>query len=269
MSKDKKYDKDYFESILEACEEECYKRAPNVKSSHRQSFVEACGVFYEAWEASKKAESKDELVKIAAVQEKSMKKCIKTGKKIFDKLDLVGDSDLPENIMKGAILVRATTSGLAEFCQEDKKHGKLIDYLLNDISLMKDMLLNGGAKNGLYGPAIKIYVEILSTFGKKDEFTVTNKKIAMAVCLELADPINEFDTKIPVSSIACLPSIRCPSGETLLSWLLATPCWDTKCLTNITAKPSVWTISTSARYDLLISSRTVCPFRVAIQHVRF
>lgn len=198
----KHYDAAYFEEILKECEEACYKKAPNIKSSHRQGFVEACEVFHAAFEDAKNAENDEALAKAAKNQEKAMKKCVKAANKIFEKLDLLEHPELQNSMMKGCILVTATPKKLAEFCKEEKKNGKLIEHLLKENGLMKDMLINGGAKDGNYGPAMKIYTEILATFPDyEDEFTETNKKIAMAVSLELATPINEFDTKIPVDPV--------------------------------------------------------------------
>ena len=199
MGKD--YDEAYFDDILKQCEDKCYKKAPNVKSSHRQGFVEACQLFHDAFEAAKEAETEKDLTSAAKAQEKAMKKCVKAANKIFDKLDLTENDTLQAAVIKGAIIVKAKPSQLAEFCSLEKKNGKLIDHLLKENGLMKEMLLNGGAKDGNYGPAMKIYTDILATFSdEEDEFTETNKKIAMAVCLELATPINEFDTKIPVDA---------------------------------------------------------------------
>lgn len=200
MGKD--YDEAYFDELLKECEEICYKKAPNIKSSHRQSFVEACQVFHDAFENAKAAETDSDLAKAAKAQEKAMKKCVKAANKIFEKLHLADDPVLQANVIKGAIIVGGKPKRLAEFCQLEKKNGKLIDHLLKENGLMKDMLLNGGAKDGNYGPAMKIYTDILATFDEEeDEFTETNKKIAMAVSLELATPINEFDTKIPVDPL--------------------------------------------------------------------
>lgn len=200
MGKD--YDATYFDELLKESEERCYKKAPNVKSSHRQGFVEACQIFHDAFEAAKSAETDAELTSAAKAQEKAMKKCVKAANKIFERLNMSENTALQAAVIKGAIIVRAKPTGLAEFCALEKKNGKLIDHLLKENGLMKEMLLNGGAKDGNYGPAMKIYTDILATFSDyEDEFTATNKKIAMAVSLELATPINEFDTKIPVDPL--------------------------------------------------------------------
>lgn len=198
----KTYDLEYFEGILKEAHDKCYSKAPSLKSSHRKAFVEACEVFYDGFEASKTAESEEELMKCAKVQQKAMKKCVKAANKIFDKLDMFEHSTLEENVLKGAVIMQATPEGLAEFSAENKKYGKLIDHLLGSSSMMREMLMYGGAAKGKYGQAMKIYTKILAGFPEEeDKFTEVNRKIAMAVSLELANPITEFDTKIEVDPI--------------------------------------------------------------------
>lgn len=200
MGKD--YDEDYFRAILSECEKLCFKKTPSVKPSHRQGFVEACEVFHDAFQSAKNATSEEELNQAGKTQEKAMKKCVKAASKIFEKLDLLEYPPLLSSMMKGAIIVKANPAKLAEFCSQDRKNGKLLDHLFIETSLMKEMLTNGGAKGGNYAQAMHIYTEILATFPDyQDEFTEINKKIALAVALELAEPINEFDTKIPVDPI--------------------------------------------------------------------
>jgi hypothetical protein len=194
------FDVKYFEKQLKAAQEKCLSKAPNIKSSHRKGFVEACELFHDGFELGKKAESEKEIEKAASAQQKGMKKSVKAAHKIFENLEMVENSTLETAAMKGAILMHATPEGLAKFCEENKKHEKLIDHLLGAPALMKEMLTNGGAAKGNYGQAMKIYTKILSTFPILDDaFSDMNRKIAMAVALELASPINEFDTKVEVN----------------------------------------------------------------------
>jgi hypothetical protein len=197
------YDEAYFKGILEECEAKCLKSLPSIKPSHRQGFFEACEKFHEAFEAAKKAETDEEMNKVAKSQEKAMKKCVKSSNKIFEKLDLTEHPKIQTSMLKGRIIVDAKPTGLADFCSQNKKNGKLVDHLFRESSLMKRMLLNGGAKDGNYGAAMKIYTDILCTFpDEEDDFTEINRKIALAVALELATPINEFDTKVPVDPVS-------------------------------------------------------------------
>lgn len=199
----KTHDVEYFEGILKEAQEKCYKKAPSMKASHREAFIEACDIFHKGFEAMKANLTDKEIEKAAKAQEKAMKKCVKAANKIFEKLDMTESSSLQAAMLKGTIIMKATPEALAEFCEKEKMNGKLVDHLLKENGLMKDMLTNGGAANGNYTQALKIYTEILATKfpDEENEFTKVNKKVAMAVALELASPIFEFDTKIQVDPI--------------------------------------------------------------------
>lgn len=217
MGKD--YDLDYFEETLKAVQEKCHSKAPDIKQSHRVAFVETCEIFQEGLEDKNDAEAdlkeimdtgkgnveiaQDRLAKCEKVQEKAMKKCVKAANKIFEKLDMAESEKLEGNILKGTIIQQATPEALAAFVEEKPKlHAALIKTLFKTNHLMKEMLLNGGAKYGCFGQAMKIYTSIATEFPEEeDKFTKVNKKLAMAVALELACPIMEFDTKIEVDPV--------------------------------------------------------------------
>ena len=217
MGKD--YDLEYFQETLKSVQEKCHSKAPDIKQSHRKAFVETCEIFHdglviknEAEDDQKKIEEtgkgdreavQDRLDKCEKAQEKAMKKCVKAANKIFKELDMVESEKLESNILKGTIIQQATPEALAAFVAEiPKLHTGLIKTLFKSDNLMKEMLLNGGAKYGCFGHAMKIYTNIVTEFPEDDDkFTEVNKKLAMAVALELASPIMEFDTKIEVDPV--------------------------------------------------------------------
>jgi hypothetical protein len=49
---------------------------------------------------------------------------------------------------------------LSRFAQQGKEQEALVDQLLRDENLMKQMLMAGGAKDGQYGRAMQIYTAI-------------------------------------------------------------------------------------------------------------
>jgi len=199
----KTLDLEYFETTLKEAQDKCYKKAPELKASHRKGFVEACEVFQVGFEKARNAETEEELEKCAKSQQKAMKKCVKAADKIFAKLDMKESSSLAAAIVKGKIVMDATPQGLVDFCQKNEKNGKLIEHLLKEKDLMGQMLGNGGAKGGKYGEAMKIYTKILASFDDDEDKKITkiNKKIALAVALELCEPITEFDTKVKVDAL--------------------------------------------------------------------
>lgn len=76
---------------------------------------------------------------------------------------------LDTKLMKLVILLEATPHGLAEFAQQGKEQAALVEKLLADAKLMKQMLLADGAGTkregrgigpAQYGQAMKIYTDI-------------------------------------------------------------------------------------------------------------
>jgi len=96
-----------------------------------------------------------------------------------DKLDAM--------LVKGAVLATATPHSLAEFAQQGKEQAALVDKLLADPALMKQMLEAGGAKFGKYGRAMEIYAAIQKASSKSGSGLF--QRLALAVSLEHAMPI--------------------------------------------------------------------------------
>ena len=76
---------------------------------------------------------------------------------------------LPDSFVNGgldadmvlcSVLFDATPLGLAEFAAKGQAEENLIDTLLNDTTLMRDMLVAGGPAENMYGPAMVIYTAI-------------------------------------------------------------------------------------------------------------
>jgi len=115
---------------------------------------------------------------------------------------------LDDQLVKLAVLAEATPRHLAEFSQLGKENEALIDRLLADPVLMKQMLIADGARRRIldpnsrggrtsptppcqYGPAMKIYTDILKASPKAKEGVLHN--LALAVALEHAIPIFDHD----------------------------------------------------------------------------
>ena len=80
---------------------------------------------------------------------------------IADTSKLLGSDALDGKLMKAAILRHGTPAGLAEFAQQSDEHKALLDKLFADESLMKQVLISGGANGGEYGEAMQVYTAIL------------------------------------------------------------------------------------------------------------
>jgi hypothetical protein len=197
-----KFNLEYFEKKLEDTHDKIYKKAPGIKAPHRKAFVEACEIFHDGDEAMQNATTTKEMEKCAKAQTKAMKKCVKAGGKIFEYLDMTSSATLETAILKGTMIAQATPKGLADWVAEDEKHELYMSQMMASTDMLKFMLTHGGPKNGRWGQAIQIYFEISNEFPEEtDDLTKVYRKIAMAVALELATPIYEFDTKIEVDPI--------------------------------------------------------------------
>ena len=67
---------------------------------------------------------------------------------------------LDAKFAKTVVLLEATPQGLAEFAQQGKEQAALVEKLLSDADLMRQMLVADGAAKGKYGRAMEIYTAI-------------------------------------------------------------------------------------------------------------
>ena len=96
-------------------------------------------------------------------------------------------------LVKCAVLAGETPPGLAEFAQQGKEQEALVDKLLADNILMKQMLEAGGAKFSKYSRAMEIYAAIRRASPKAAEGTL--QRLALATSLEHAKPIEQSNPK--------------------------------------------------------------------------
>ncbi|MFK7788184.1 MAG: hypothetical protein AB8C95_01655 [Phycisphaeraceae bacterium] len=81
----------------------------------------------------------------------------------LDVLPQLTSDELDTKLIKVAIIRHGTPAGLAEFAQQSEQHKALIDNLLADVPLMKQVLIAGGANGGEYGEAMQVYAAILES----------------------------------------------------------------------------------------------------------
>lgn len=143
----------------------------------------------------------------------------------------LASSALDAKLVKFVVLHEGTPAGLAAFAQQGKEQERLIEQLLADPELMKEMLVADGASRSpagkdrgagpaQYGQAMKIYTDIQKASEKaKDEIF---QRLALAIALEFAWP--EF-THDPVKRYlhyekAYLDGELVPEFPTLDTWSL-------------------------------------------------
>ncbi|NNM30700.1 MAG: hypothetical protein HKO57_14360, partial [Akkermansiaceae bacterium] len=96
---------------------------------------------------------------------------------------------LDAKLAKFVVLHEATPRGLAEFAQQGREQAALVEKLLADADLMKQMLVADGAAGGKYGRAMEIYTAIQKASGKAA--TGVFQRLALAISLEHAVPIKQ------------------------------------------------------------------------------
>ena len=91
------------------------------------------------------------------------------------------------------VLHEATPRGLAEFAQQGIAHESMVERLLGDDHLTKQMLVADGARNGKYGQAMKIFTDIQNRSKKAQDGVLL--RLALAISLEHAVPVEQRNPK--------------------------------------------------------------------------
>lgn len=208
------FDEKFFKDLLKEEREECLK-GPGIDLELHEAFVEACQSFQDAREAKDaadadlaeinrtgdndaKAEAEEMQKMWTNAMNDALNRCVETAKPILEGIDLM-EYDLEMSLLRTAVLTRASPKGLAKFANESDLHGQLVETLLNNKKIMKEMILQGGAHKNAYGNAMKLYTQIMAS-AQKDRFQKVNKKLAMAAALEFCAVQTEFDTAVPIDA---------------------------------------------------------------------
>ena len=125
---------------------------------------------------------------------------VAVAKPILQSLHVLEESDLDgtleidtKSLMQCFVLMHGTPQDMGQFANRGPDQAALLDNLLNDSNLLRQVVLASGAKGGKYGPAMQSYDAISkqsTDVGKHDIL----QRFALACSLELAVPLPEFDT---------------------------------------------------------------------------
>jgi len=210
-----------FEDIKATCEEKI-----NLKEKEKMAFSMICQNYLDPLtsrqkvaeklrELKREEQTRETKEKIRAQMEKAEdldrtvatreKWCIKGALRVFSHLkeDLL--VEIEPQLVQGAILAQSTPQKFADYVSKGKENKKLLKRLFDDTELMKEMLTHGGVKGCEYGEAARIFdacMEDDESSKKGAKWTKLHRKIALACALELASPLNEFDTSIRVDPVA-------------------------------------------------------------------
>lgn len=112
---------------------------------------------------------------------------------------------LDAKLVKCAVLTEATPRGLAEFSQSTDQ-AALVDKLLGDVALMREMLVAGGAKGGKYGRAMEIFAAIQKASTKARDGAL--QRLALATALEHAVPVEQSNAKDATGAPATVDPVK-------------------------------------------------------------
>jgi len=186
---------------IKALQAEIEKALPKVDEKQKAAFLKAyrdeaaaAAAELNAMRAQDKSKDKEaaakayraakEALALAATNAQAPAKAMLTNLQEFlasDKLDA--------QLVKYVVLAEATPRGLAEFAQQGKEQETLIEKLLADTDLMKQMVIADGAKGGKYGQAMKIYTDIQKASTKTRDGVL--QRLALGISLEHAVPVKQ------------------------------------------------------------------------------
>ncbi len=119
---------------------------------------------------------------------------------------ILSSDRLDSKLVRCTVLTLATPSGLAEFAQQGQDKEALVENLLADDKLMKDMLIAGGAHQGKYGRAMEIYTAIQKASPKANAGNL--RRLALATSLEHALPITQINTQTQTDAPATVDPVK-------------------------------------------------------------
>ena len=116
--------------------------------------------------------------------------------------EFLASDALDAKLVKHVVLLEATPQGLADFAQQGKGQAALVEKMLADADLMKQMLVADGANAkregrghgpAQYGQAMKIYTDIQKASKKASRGVL--QRLALGISLEHAVPIGQANPK--------------------------------------------------------------------------
>ena len=165
-------------AFLNACQAEAAATATERKTMHAQAKSK------DKAEAEKAHTAAKEALALAASNAQAPTMAVLTNLDRF----LTSDS-LDTKLVKCVVLAEATPQGLAAFAQQGQEQEFLVDQLLADGDLMKQMVMAGGASDGCYAQAMKIFTDIQKASQQAKEGIL--RRFALGTSLEQAVPVGQ------------------------------------------------------------------------------
>jgi len=125
---------------------------------------------------------------------------------LADLEEFLASDKLDAQLVKYVVLAEATPRGLAAFTEQGKEQETLVEKLLADADLMKQMIIADGAKGGKYGQAMKIYTDIRKACAKAKNGVL--QRLALGISLEHAVPIAQSNPQAETDAPATVDPVK-------------------------------------------------------------
>jgi len=126
---------------------------PSVSASTKDAFMQSYKAFDGSGSEDDVLKQARQILSLPAVQN------------FFSLPDTFDSGGLDDALVKCAVLSEATPQGLAKFASQGEVEETLVNQLLGDTLLQRDMLVSGGARSGKYAEAMAIYQKLQAQFG--------------------------------------------------------------------------------------------------------
>ncbi|MCF7734445.1 MAG: hypothetical protein K9N23_22370 [Akkermansiaceae bacterium] len=190
-----------YAATLKSLQEEIATALPKTDAAQQDAFLKAyqaeaaaTAADRNAMHAQSKSKDKDAAAKEGAAVKQALEQAVAAAqapvKTVLAQLNPFLTSDkLDAQLVKLVVLAEATPCGLAEFAQQGKEQEALLEKLLADADLMKQMVVAGGANGGKYGQAMQIFTDIQKASPRaKDDIL---QRFALGTSLEHAVPVGQ------------------------------------------------------------------------------
>jgi hypothetical protein len=188
-----------YAATLKSLQEEIATALPITDAAQQEAFLKAyqaeaaaTAADRKAMHAQSKSKDKDAAAKEGSAAKQALEQAVTAAqapvKTVLAQLNPFLTSDkLDAQLVKLVVLAEATPRSLAEFAQQGKEQEALLEKLLADADLMKQMVVAGGANGGKYGQAMQIFTDIQKASPRaKDDIL---QRFALGTSLEHAVPV--------------------------------------------------------------------------------
>ncbi len=170
--------------MLESLRAEIVKSLPGIDEAKKTAFLAARAEYSGLKAPSDK--SPDAKRKYTEALAQADENALRIAREILASIDGFLASDaLDGPLMRAAILAHGTPQGLAEFAQQGEAEAKLIEKLLGDEPLMRQVLEAGGANGGEYGEMMQVYTAILEASERAREPGTMFQRLALGTAIHM------------------------------------------------------------------------------------